>query len=200
MAPTDPFAPLARALLGASGQTSDFDLTPAVTLPQNRKLRDAGVLIPVLDGPSGLQLILTKRSSALKHHPGQIALPGGKVDPGDDGPVGAALRESHEEIGLALDNVEVMGTLPPHETVTGFNVTPVIGRVLADFTPVPEKGEVEEVFRVPFAHVMRIGNYQVQSRLWRQSVRRYYVGPNGPYYRWGATARLLRALAERMAS
>lgn len=200
MTSTDLFARLERVLIGDAKQTSDFDLNPGIVLPATRTLRAAGVLIPLLEGPAGLQLILTKRSSALKHHPGQIALPGGKVEPTDTGPQGAALRESNEEIGLPLENVAVLGVLPPHETVTGFTVTPVIGRVLADFAPRPEIGEVEEVFQVPFAHVMATGNYQVQSRIWRGSVRRYYVVPYGPYYIWGATARILRALAERMAA
>jgi 8-oxo-dGTP pyrophosphatase MutT (NUDIX family) len=195
---TDPFAPVLRALGPDSAGSSDFDLNPDVTLPPNRKLRDAGVLIALLDDPDGLRLVLTKRNSALKHHPGQIAFPGGKVDPGDDGPVGAALRESREEIGLDPANVKILGALAPHETVTSFNVTPVVGRVLRPFTPVPEAGEVDEVFTVPFAHVTDPANYQIQSRLWRGSKRSYFVVPYGPYYIWGATARILRALADRM--
>jgi 8-oxo-dGTP pyrophosphatase MutT (NUDIX family) len=187
-----------RALGPDSAGSSDFDLNPDVTLPPNRKLRDAGVLIALLDDPDGLRLVLTKRNSALKHHPGQIAFPGGKVDPGDDGPVGAALRESREEIGLDPANVKILGALAPHETVTSFNVTPVVGRVLRPFTPVPEAGEVDEVFTVPFAHVTDPANYQIQSRLWRGSKRSYFVVPYGPYYIWGATARILRALADRM--
>ncbi len=196
--PVDPFASVRETLKTDSDRSSDYDLNPDVVLPEGRKLRAAGVLIALQHNPEGLRLILTKRNSALKHHPGQISFPGGKVDPGDDGPIGAALRESHEEIGLDPANVEILGTLPVHETVTGFNVTPVLGRVLADFHPVPEAGEVDEVFAVPFQHVLQLQNYQIQSRLWRGSVRRYFVVPYGPYYIWGATARMLRALAERM--
>ena len=195
---TDPFAPVRLALQRASAQSSDFDLNPAVALPKDRKLRDAGVLIALQEGAQGLRLVLTKRNSALKHHPGQIAFPGGNVDPGDDGPVGAALRESHEEIGLDPANVQVLGTLPTHETVTGFRVTPVLGQIIADFSPIPETGEVDEVFSLPFAHVTRLANYQIQSRLWRNTTRRFFVVPYGPYYIWGATARMLHALAERM--
>ena len=198
MTATDLFAPVHDALTLDSAGSSDFDLNPGTVLPVGRNLRDAGVLIALHEGRDGLQLILTKRNSALKHHPGQIAFPGGKVDPGDDGPTGAALREAHEEIGLHPSNVQILGTLPPHETVTGFNVTPVLGRVLADFTPVPEAGEVDEVFAVPFAHVSTLANYQIQSRIWRGAPRRYFVVPYGPYYIWGATARMLRVLAERI--
>lgn len=198
MTTTDPFATVREALKQDGARSSDFDLNPGVVLPEGRTLRPAGVLIALQDSPTGLRLILTKRSSALKHHPGQIAFPGGRVDPGDDGPIGAALRESHEEIGLDPANVEILGTLPPHETVTGFIVTPVLGRILADFSTVPEILEVDEIFTVPFAHLMTLGNYQIQARIWRGSPRRYFVVPYGPYYIWGATARMLRALAERM--
>ena len=149
----DPIAALRDALAKTSGESSDFDLNKDVVLPAGRKLRPAGVLVPVITKADALHVILTKRSSALKHHPGQIAFPGGKVDEGDANTQAAALREAHEEIGLAPDNVEVLGDLPCHETVTGFTVTPVLGRVRADFDPTPEPGEVAEVFEV-IVHVL----------------------------------------------
>jgi 8-oxo-dGTP pyrophosphatase MutT (NUDIX family) len=189
---------LLRALALPTGASSDFDLNPGLQLPAGRVLRPAGVLITVWTGPSAARLILTKRSSRLKHHPGQIAFPGGKVDPGDAGPVGAALRESWEEVGLPQDRVTVLGTLPQHETVTGFLVTPVLGIVSGDFTPAPEAGEVEEVFTVPLAHVTNPANFRIERRRWRGEWRRYYAVPYGPYYIWGATARILRGLAERL--
>ena len=191
---------LSRALAKPSGESSDFDLNPGLQLPTGRVLRPAGVLIAVWTAPSGPALILTKRSSRLKHHPGQIAFPGGKVEPGDDGPVGAALRESWEEVGLPQDRVTVLGTLPQHETVTGFLVTPVLGIVSGDFTPLPEAGEVEEVFTVPLAHVTNPANFRIERRRWRGEWRRYYAVPYGPYYIWGATARILRGLAERLSA
>ena len=191
---------LLRALSKPSGESSDFDLNPGLQLPAGRVLRPAGVLIALWSGPSGTEMILTKRSSRLKHHPGQIAFPGGKVDPGDDGPVGAALRESWEEVGLPQDRVTVLGTLPQHETVTGFLVTPVLGTISGDFSPLPEAGEVEEVFSVPLSHVTTPANFRIERRRWRGEWRRYYALPYGPYYIWGATARILRGLAERLSA
>ncbi|SDE63570.1 CoA pyrophosphatase [Limimaricola pyoseonensis] len=190
-------ARLGAALARPGGGSSDFDLNPDAAPPAGRKLRQAGVLVAVhLDGPPSL--ILTKRSAKLRHHPGQIAFPGGKVEPADDGPVGAALREAEEEIGLPRERVEILGTLPAHETVTGFEVTPVVGLLRGPFTPVPEAGEVAEVFRVPLDHVTDPARFRVEGRRWQGRRRHYYVVPWGPYYIWGATGRMLRTLADGM--
>lgn len=188
---------LQAALAVQRAESSDFDLNPGFRPPE-QVLRPCGVLIAVTLEAGGPRVLLTKRASGLKHHPGQIALPGGKVEPVDTGPQDAALREAGEEIGLDPANVEVLGTLPPHRTVTGFSVTPVVGRVLRSFAPAPEAGEVDEVFGVPLGHLLDLGRYTVQTRLWRGQARRYYAVPWGPYYIWGATARILRGLAERM--
>ncbi|MFZ5963634.1 CoA pyrophosphatase [Thalassococcus sp. BH17M4-6] len=189
---------LTRALDAATQASSDYDLNPEVVLPANRVLRPAGVLIALVDGSDGLDVILTKRSSRLKHHPGQIAFPGGKQDDGDRDVTDAALREAEEEVGLPRHRVEVLGHLPSHETVTSFRMTPVIGRVTGRFDPVAEPGEVEEVFSVPLAHVTDPGRFSVQYRRWRGTRRHYFTVPFGPYYIWGATARILRGLADRM--
>lgn len=198
MSKTNPLFSVVEALGKPGAVSSDFDLNPKVSLPENRILRPAAVLVPFLITPAGMQIILTKRASALKHHPGQIAFPGGKVDPTDPTIESAALREAREEIGLPEENVEVLGYLPSHETVTGFTVNPILGRIRAEFVAKPEPGEVDEVFAVPFSHLADLSNYSIQSRRWRGSLRRYYVVPYGPYYIWGATARILRGLAERM--
>ncbi len=175
--------------------SSDFDLNPQFRPDQSVELRNAAVLLPFLQKDGDLFVILTKRSAALRHHPGQIAFPGGKQDPGDADLVVTALREAEEEIGLARSNVTALTTLPPHETVTGFLVTPVIGKVCRDFTIRPEAGEVDEVFTVPYAFLARPENFSVQFRIWQGHRRAYYTVPWGPYYIWGATARILRALA-----
>ncbi|MFB2532034.1 CoA pyrophosphatase [Paracoccus sp. p3-h83] len=195
----DALTRLIAALDRPGAATSDFDRNPAAVLAADRVLRPAGVLVLVDPDPAGARLWLTKRASGLRHHPGQIALPGGKVDPGDDGPVGAALREAHEEIGLPIGAARVLGCLAPHETVTGFQVTPVLALQRIPFAAIPEAGEVDEVFSVPLAHVLNPARFHVERRRWRGEWRHYDVVPWGPYYIWGATARILRALSDRVA-
>ncbi|GAA6191390.1 CoA pyrophosphatase [Phaeobacter sp. NW0010-22] len=188
-----------RAALERPGHgSSDFDLNPEVVLPKGRRLRPAGVLIAVSLATDTPRVILTKRSSALKHHPGQIAFPGGKQEDSDEDVVFAALREAEEEIGLPRTVPMVLGPLPEHETVTSFQVTPVLAIIDQPFVPTPEAGEVEEVFSVPLAHLLNPDNYIVESRRWRGQRRRYFTVPFGPYYIWGATARMLRGLAARV--
>ncbi|MEM1302736.1 MAG: CoA pyrophosphatase, partial [Pseudomonadota bacterium] len=117
---------LRRGLARAAEPSSDFDLNPGVNLLPNRKLRDAAVLILVTQGAAGPEVVLTKRSAQLKHHPGQISFPGGKKDLEDDDLWATALREAREEIGLNAAGVEPLGVLPTHETVTSFTVTPKV--------------------------------------------------------------------------
>jgi 8-oxo-dGTP pyrophosphatase MutT (NUDIX family) len=191
-------ARLRAALARPVGPSSDFDLNPGIRPPTDKLLRPAAVLVPVWLRAEGASVILTKRSSRLKHHPGQIAFPGGKVDATDAGPEAAALREAREEIGLDPYRVTILGSLPGHETVTGFAVTPFLGLIAGPFTATPEAGEVEEVFAVPLAHVLSPDRYTIERRRWMGDWRRYYAVPYGPHYIWGATARILRGLAERV--
>ena len=148
---------------------------------------------------SGLSLILTRRAALLKHHPGQVAFPGGKQDPADPSPLAAALREAGEEIGLAPGAVEILGALDPHETVTGFTVAPFVGLVAPGFRPAIDRCRGRRGLRgARSPSRFDPANFQVQGRVWQGRERRYYVLPYGPHYIWGATARILRALADRM--
>ncbi len=176
--------------------SSDHDLNSDFIPAPGRELRAAAVLVPVQCRQDSARLILTKRSSALKHHPGQIAFPGGKMDDGDQDLFATAMREAQEEIGLAPSDVTIIGALPRHETVTGFHVVPVLAAVAPDFQPMAEPGEVDEVFDIPMVHVLNSARYSIQKRRWRGTWRHYYVVPFGPYYIWGATARMLRSMAQ----
>jgi 8-oxo-dGTP pyrophosphatase MutT (NUDIX family) len=194
----DPLDRVVRALERPARPSSDFDLNLALH-PGARSLRPAAVLVGLMPDARGLQVVLTKRSAQLRHHPGQIAFPGGKMDAGDATLAAAALREAHEEVGLDPTRVEVLGQMPAHETVTGFSVTPVLARIPEGFHPRPDLGEVDEVFMVPLSHVTDPARFRVEYRIWGGQRRAYYAVPWGPYYIWGATARILRGLADGMA-
>ncbi|NNU79281.1 CoA pyrophosphatase [Halovulum dunhuangense] len=192
---------LSRALdAPRPGASSDYDLNPEIRahLPEGRSLRPAAVLVPVVERPAGLSVLLTRRSVRLRHHPGQIAFPGGRMDPGDASRWHAALREAREEIGLAPELVAPLGRLDRHETVTAFDVEPHVGLVRGDFVVTPCEDEVAEVFEVPLAFVLNPAHFQTHSRIWQGTPRQYWAVPYGPYYIWGATARMLKGLSERV--
>jgi len=191
----------ATAALAKTRQgSSDYDLNRDVQLPKDRVLRDAAVLVLVSEYAGSWVVTLTKRSSALRHHPGQIAFPGGKRDDADDSIIATAFREAHEEIGLPRGSARIAGTLPNHETVTGFTVTPVIAILETAFELRIDRNEVDEAFSVPLSFVLAKQNFQVQSRRWRGHNRAYFTVPFGPYYIWGATARILFSWADAVAA
>ena len=181
-------------ILNACSDTpsSDFDLN--TERPDARKLRAAAVMAPLILVNDEWHMILTKRPGTMKHHPGQIAFPGGKQDQSDDSLLDTALRETQEEVGIAPNQIQILGQLPAHETVTAFNITPFVASVDPSAKLQKELYEVEEVFTVPFRFLMAEENYQIQSRVWFGAERFYYAVPYGPYYIWGATARMLHAL------
>lgn len=182
-------------------ESSDYDLNPDAQagLDPTRSLRPAAVLVPLIERRSAIHVVLTRRAAALRRHGGQVAFPGGRIDPGDASLAAAALRESWEEIGLAPGDVELLGELGPHETVTGFSIYPFVGRIRRPVRFRPDPNEVAEIFDVPLAFLLDSANFQVHRRRWQGSWRRYYAIPYGPHYIWGATARILKSLADRLA-
>ena len=108
------------------------------------------------------------------------------------------MREAEEEIGLRNLHTDLIGKLPLHRTVTGFEVQPIVARISPEFLAISDPGEVEEVFSVPLDHLTNPENYFIEERIWMGKLRRYYVVPFGPYYIWGATARMLRMFVDRL--
>ena len=185
-------------LLKYGSCSSDFDLNPDMNLDQKFNFLEASVLIPILTFKKDLEILLTKRSNNLKNHPGQIAFPGGKKDQIDSSPIETALRETQEEVGLNPKNVEIIASLPSHKTATGFVIKPYLGLINQPFSEILRQGEVDEIFTVPYEYILNEENFSIQTRKWNGSQRSYYVVPYGPYYIWGATARILLNLSRAL--
>jgi 8-oxo-dGTP pyrophosphatase MutT (NUDIX family) len=161
-------------------------------------LRDAAVLIPVVDHKDGATVILTKRTEKLRHHSGQVAFPGGSIDPTDASAEDAAQRETEEEIGLDRGFVEVIGRLPDYVSGSGYRVAPVLGVVRPGFLLTLNVDEVDDAFEVPLAFLMDEVNHGRESREWQGHMRHYYVMPYGDRHIWGLTAGIIRVLYERL--
>jgi 8-oxo-dGTP pyrophosphatase MutT (NUDIX family) len=185
-------------LLKYGSCSSDFDLNPDMDLDQKFNFLEASVLIPILTFKKDLEILLTKRSNNLKNHPGQIAFPGGKKDQSDSSPIETALRETQEEVGLNPKNVEIIASLPSHKTATGFVIKPYLGLINQPFSETLRQGEVDEIFTVPYEYILNEKNFSIHTRKWNGSQRSYYVVPYGPYYIWGATARILLNLSRAL--
>jgi 8-oxo-dGTP pyrophosphatase MutT (NUDIX family) len=189
---------LERALAVEALRSSDYDLNPEARPRRLVPLRPASVLVPLIERKSGLCVVLTRRAARLRHHPGQIAFPGGKQDGTDASALAAALREAEEEVGLAPSQVAILGQIDAHETVTQFLVTPFVGLVDGEFVPRIDRSEVDEVFEVPLAFLLDPRNLQVHRFKRMGHWRHYFAIPYGPHYIWGATARMLKALGDRI--
>lgn len=186
---TDPDQPATRG---------DIDLDPELWAAADAvPARPAAVLIGVVDRPEP-GIILTQRTTSLPSHAGQIAFPGGKIDPGDATPLDAALREAEEEVGLDRGLVDPIGYLDLYCTFSGFRILPVVSRVAPGYTLTLNQAEVEDAFEVPLAFLMDKQNHALHSREWKGLRRRFYVMPYQERYIWGVTAGILRNLYERI--
>ncbi|MFY9895904.1 MAG: CoA pyrophosphatase [Xanthobacteraceae bacterium] len=182
----------------AQGARGDLDLNPALWERAGVSAsRPAAVLVPIIDRREPA-VLLTLRTEELASHAGQVAFPGGKIDPDDESPVAAALREAKEEIGLSPTLVEPLGYLDLYLTFSGFRILPTVARVKPDFTLVVNPLEVTETFEVPLAFLMNPANHQRGSRDWKGVMRDYYAIPFGDRYIWGITAGIVRNLYERV--
>ncbi|WP_105384153.1 CoA pyrophosphatase [Neorhizobium alkalisoli] len=177
----------------------DHLLNPGlVDFASGLKLKDAAVLVPVVDDGDEAKVILTQRTSTLRKHSGQIAFPGGAIDPEDVSPEQAALREAEEEIGLDRSFVEPLSRLPTYYAATGFRITPVLSLVRRGFDLKPNPTEVDDVFEVPLSFLMDEANHQRGSRVWDGHERHFYLMPYEERNIWGITAGILRTLYERL--
>ncbi|MCW3849592.1 CoA pyrophosphatase [Sphingomonas sp. LB-2] len=172
-----------------TGDHHDFD-PEEVTHP-------AAVLVAVTDRADP-GVILTQRTETMRRHAGQIAFPGGRIDPEDDGPIAAALREAEEEIALPRADVQIVGTADRYRTVTGYCVTPVIGVVAADLAFVPAEAEVANVFEVPLRFLLDEANHKEGHILFQGKERRYYEIWWNDRRIWGATAAMIVNLSRRL--
>jgi 8-oxo-dGTP pyrophosphatase MutT (NUDIX family) len=176
----------------------DHDLNPGMT-PPSAALRPAAVLVPLVEHADGIAVLLTQRTAHLSAHAGQIAFPGGRIEEDDASAIAAALRETHEEVGLPPDRVEIVGRLDTYITGTGFEITPVVGLVAPPYPLAIDPFEVAEAFEVPLAYILDPRNHQRVERESAGRLRCFFVLPYKGRNIWGATAGILVNLAEVLA-
>ena len=161
-------------------------------MPEN--LAHAAVMVPLVERPEGLTVLLTQRASHLKNHPGQISFPGGRIEPGDAGPWEAALRETREEIGLPARHAALAGYLRDHLVLTGYRITPVVAFVRPGFELALDRTEVEDVFEVPLEFVLDPANHLPRTRAYAGHEFLTHDIPYRDRHIWGATAGMLLSL------
>lgn len=189
----------APVALAQGDHPSDYDLNREIDPARGAGLAallPAAVLVPIMNRDP-MTVLLTERTTHLQAHAGQIAFPGGKIEPGEDA-LEAALREAEEEVGLPRTAVEPLGYLEPYRTGTGFSIVPVVALVTPGFALTPDPHEVADAFEVPLAFLMDAANHRIESRLWSGAERRFYAMPYEQRYIWGATAGIIRTLYRRL--
>lgn len=179
------------------GSRGDHDLNTNMTVPE-RDLTSAAVLVPIVDHPDGLTVLLTQRTNHLRDHAGQVSFPGGRIEPDDADHEAAALRETHEEIGLAAHQIDLVGRLDRYVTRTGYEVVPVVGFVNPPLDVKPDPFEVADIFEVPLQFLANPDNHQRHSRYYNGTRREFYAMPYNGYYIWGATAGMIVNLSEAL--
>lgn len=173
---------------------------PAALRPRTRggTLTPAAVLVPLVDRPSGLHVLLTQRTAHLRDHAGQVSFPGGRIEQEDTSPAAAALRETFEEIGLTAEFIEIVGYLDTYLTITGYSVVPVVAFVREGFSLALDDFEVASVFEVPLRFVLDPGNHVLKTKEVQGVEVSYYEMPYEDRYIWGATARMLVGLYQKL--
>lgn len=172
-----------------------LDQRPRAAAP----LRPAAVLVPLVARDDRVTVLLTQRTAHLAAHAGQISFPGGRIEDSDADEVAAALRETHEEVGIESTHVDVVGRLDTYETGTGFTVTPIVGMLSPGFDVVPDPFEVADVFEVPLSFILDDANRRRHSLMRNGHLRHWYAFPFEHRYIWGATAGMLVNLAQVLA-
>ncbi|WP_457151224.1 CoA pyrophosphatase [Mesorhizobium sp. P5_C1] len=167
-------------------------------LNHGKPLRNAAVLIPVVDHEGEATVLLTKRAERLRNHSGQVAFPGGTIDATDASPEAAAVRETLEEIGLAQDRIEIIGRMPDYVAGSGYRIAPVLGIVRSGFRLSLNADEVDAAFEVPLRFLMDPANHKRDSRMWNDLEWFFYDMPYGDRRIWGVTAGIIRTLYERL--
>jgi len=182
----------------AARANSDFDLSPNAFPNEPVELTPAAVLVGLIERSQGYSVLLTRRSDTLRRHTGQVALPGGRCDPGET-VWQTALREAQEEVGLDPGFVSLAGLSSPYRTGTGYLVTPVVGFIRQGFTLAPNPDEVADIFETPFGFLMDPANHEEHEREGPNGERRrFYAMTHEDRFIWGATAGMLRALYDRL--
>jgi 8-oxo-dGTP pyrophosphatase MutT (NUDIX family) len=159
-------------------------------------LREAAVLVPLVERDSGIRVVLTRRTHTLRDHAGQISFPGGRIEASDTDPVEAALRETEEEIGVPRDRVALIGELPSLPTATGYLIHPVVGFLDPSVRFRAQPSEVAEIFEVPLSFVLDTGNHRPHTIARDGRRYRLHAIPYRDYFIWGATAGMLRSLVQ----
>jgi len=177
---------------------TDYDLNPGWPAPEIKTYRKAAVLVGLIDRGDDYGVVLTLRPESMALHAGQVAFPGGRIDPGDVTPLAAALREASEEVGVDPFSVTILGQGDPYLTGTGFSISPFVGVLPSGFNPQPHPREVADVFETPLSFLMNPANHQRHEREFKGALRAYYAMPHNGRYIWGATAGMIKSLYDRL--